>query len=1225
MAKNLQNEQLEEMGKRRRQGRIMKRVFIGAAVCVAFFAIYALVLPASTLEHPDPACGLEEHVHAEECFETQLTCELPETGAHVHIQACYDANDPEKLVCEEPATGHLHTQKCFATGDELVCENTEADHEHGEDCYLQPGTLVCEEEETVHVHNDACYEVAENLTCTNEDPEHVHGPECTESITTLTCTEESAGHVHHALCYDADGNLTCTEDEAVTVDHEHNDACNEQVPACGIEEHQHDEVCYDPETLQMIQATKDNKDAQDAENAEGTESEDANESEETEEAEPIDEDELAQLKEQGLAWENENMILTFSLPEETEEEVRFEVTEQSVDPSELSEEAKNDENAWQNDLQINATKDGEAVEDIASLSASVEMMLKPEAVEPILNEINFDEVAPEIQDEVGAEIVIMQSPSYEAGESAQGRGISEKEDNISTYIIKSVTGGSITFALTEGNVAALAEGTPDPVFNVHYYADVEVVEASSDKYPSIEGEFNAEDQLTVIDTHMINNAGANKTGNTESSKLPTNSAKSQLPLKYVKLKQDEQGYYSVETKMQETEVYSSDSNLHYVTSPNIKYFNKLYENYHYELKEVYTSNSENGPWGDPVFVMKPGMTIEDIHFTNRREVAESSPVYILIENGMHIKLKFVPTSNSFNAPATFYDYDITDGNLYAKNTLSANTITNPNVLLDKNNKETYFVNINRQGINSISNYGAESNTAKYGFGNITGGTGINEETVGEYAINKANNAKANTEHGVIEKCYFGLVDGIKFSKENEQTPSTLTNYAADTVKFADGITGPEVFGSAPAAGKTKVEGNYTIDYNRLGDTYEISNVRKNGVATTELPLDSFSLKTGVYNQSSLKQFSNQFWVLDDANNPDAMATYGADFKYGRVRELNSDATDGFTNIHYQRIEAKGYPMETRWHWYGLNKGDNWLDHNNYFGMVSQVDFTLTEDYIGPLEYFFFGDDDMWVFLMEVEEDGETIKRDTVQLVCDIGGVHQTTGELVNLRDYLPNRSSGHYALRFYYTERGASGSTCYMRFTLPSVSKSTVEQDTGTINVEKKVIAPAASPVNNQEFTFEVDLYQADGTTRLLDDYAYSRYDSNGNLIAKDVVLHTGGTFNLKANEKVVIKYLPVGSRYTIREVHNGQSPSIENGGYKPSYQYVINDKVVEEEDSGDFSGSIEQNSQVSTRKIVFTNEVPYKLPETGGEGTKWFYLGGGLLFVASAALVNRRRHSISR
>ena len=111
-------------------------------------------------------------------------------------------------------------------------------------------------------------------------------------------------------------------------------------------------------------------------------------------------------------------------------------------------------------------------------------------------------------------------------------------------------------------------------------------------------------------------------------------------------------------------------------------------------------------------------------------------------------------------------------------------------------------------------------------------------------------------------------------------------------------------------------------------------------------------------------------------------------------------------------------------------------------MQYAVKFTLTADYVGPLEYYFFGDDDMWVFLDD-------------KLVCDIGGVHSSVGEYVNLWDYLRKdgrTESETHTLTFFYTERGASGSTCYMNFTLPSVSGVNIEQKTSDLEVRKQVV-----------------------------------------------------------------------------------------------------------------------------------------------------------------------------
>ena len=195
--------------------------------------------------------------------------------------------------------------------------------------------------------------------------------------------------------------------------------------------------------------------------------------------------------------------------------------------------------------------------------------------------------------------------------------------------------------------------------------------------------------------------------------------------------------------------------------------------------------------------------------------------------------------------------------------------------------------------------------------------------------------------------------------------------------------------------------------------------------------------------------------------------------------------------------------------------DDGRAHNSFFGMQYAVEFTLTPDYVGPLEYTFFGDDDMWVFLDQ-------------QLVCDIGGVHSSVGEYVNLWDYI-NKIYGEertetktHTLTIFYTERGASGSTCYMNFTLPSVSGVTLKQTTGNLSVGKEVVGESDQ---TKDFTFRATFDPSSA-------FAYYRFDANGIRIDtdKDLTLSSGQTFTLKAGEHIEFQNLPIGMQYSLEE-----------------------------------------------------------------------------------------------
>ena len=108
-------------------------------------------------------------------------------------------------------------------------------------------------------------------------------------------------------------------------------------------------------------------------------------------------------------------------------------------------------------------------------------------------------------------------------------------------------------------------------------------------------------------------------------------------------------------------------------------------------------------------------------------------------------------------------------------------------------------------------------------------------------------------------------------------------------------------------------------------------------------------------------------------------------------------------------------------------------HNFFFGMRYDVTFKLG-DYIGPLDYSFTGDDDLWVIL-----DGNKV-------VIDLGGIHNTAEGKTNLWNDLgltpgkltDDQKNQTHTLTILYMERGATASNCTMNFTLPSARISEV-------------------------------------------------------------------------------------------------------------------------------------------------------------------------------------------
>ena len=194
-------------------------------------------------------CGMEEHVHTDDCYTEELVCG-------------YEEGEPEDPDSAFSVDSEPTIEEPEAEPEETEPEETEPEvHHHTADCYetvlVEHKELTCGQEE--HTHNDYCIDPdTGNYICGFE--EHTHTDDC---FTTETETEEKliCGYEEGQVLSDgtaAEDGIAALEDtntatsvaddsssEAVSepVLHHHTEACYKKVLTCTIPEHTHTLEC----------------------------------------------------------------------------------------------------------------------------------------------------------------------------------------------------------------------------------------------------------------------------------------------------------------------------------------------------------------------------------------------------------------------------------------------------------------------------------------------------------------------------------------------------------------------------------------------------------------------------------------------------------------------------------------------------------------------------------------------------------------------------------------------------------------------------------------------------------------------------------------------------------------------------------------------------------------------------------------------------------------------
>ncbi len=1211
-------------------------------------------------------CGKADfaaHTHTDECYnvEGKKICPLPEREAHVHSEACYPEGAAEGESEGEPACGkdeialHTHTEECYDTEGVLTCGETEVlEHVHSEDCKVsgQSVTKTFENESfiiTAVYNRDANIPeeaelLAEQIT-EESNGEHyakrqaeyqealgddmatmrallkigfyVNGqevePESPVTVTIQFLNEDGLAEgkpitvIHFAEDgtellegSKVEGGSTTFEMESfseiavgygvenvrVPVDAELKYGTDEfevtfriegevNVPVDGMRPREEagaegEAAASDSpaESEAEESGTGDNAADEEAEagtdDAESAELPEGSESGEAEDSGDVEADVMT--SENGVSVIIENSDLEKKLEfrvdplDENAEEYAKAAAAVYADGTEGADEL--DDQLFLQVLSYKMLYDGKKL-DLSDCTVTAEVKPSEALVEYAETAVDSMTLDLDGEEQIADGVEVKPEVVITAVELTEDAAEGEIADAMVVGYEAMATPMLLSLRNADGIMLISGTSQANPTFTVEFYAYIDRFITSDEKQDGY---------LPVIDTsggRLPQNGGTTTKGGT-------------ITKKYISIENNK-----VKTKNELTEIYSS-GNYEYISAPGLVYFNKIEKNDNYELKEIQVKRDNGETWETYSYKDEEGNR-KEWHFTNKKATSDGNPdEFILITDNATIRLIYTVKVDEVNNGASFYDYDVSDGKVYTYNEQTKNlTEKSRGANTFHNSGEVWYMYTNRQGINSMPNQ-------TLGFGNSEGTL---KTTMGEIEGNKAN--ESNKDYG---SATFGLATGLSNGK----------------IQYASNVVAPALFNDQGkdemVTGKETYAGN--LIFKQKGDTYTLTaaNVVDNEKVSGVEGLDTFRQQ---WNWNSTYYFqANDFYPLDEVH---TAGTGGHDLMFGATDVSKLRSTSAKKNL---TVEGNASTSNNR----NVPNSDDGNNHNHYFGMYYTVSFDLVEDYVGPLEYLFYGDDDMWVFLSgsgtkaETNGNGDAIRIPSSShdgtLICDIGGVHSAIGEYVNLWDYIEKGTEGKYTLTFYYTERGASGSTCWMQFTLPSVTFATTEQDTGMLRIEKEVTGPETS----EEFGFEAKFKDKDGND-LKNDYSYTKYNEEG-IVESDILIWNNSKFTLKAGEYIIINFLPEGAQYSITEVGPVEVHPKEPG---EDIKWDILDNPYNPEieggtgtgTNGEVTGTVTKNSTVT---IKYNNVLKFALPETGGTGTILYTMAGGMIVLFGAGFLYKKK-----